>query len=75
MDTRSGSYIDYLVSIAHDIFIMFDNYDRISEIHELPEIVEKKTAITRMESDGWFIENIGNSLESRTHLCCQTNPL
>lgn len=75
MDTRSRSYIDYLISISHDIFVMFDNYDRISEIHQLPQIVEEETTITRMESDRWFIEDIGNSLKSRPYLGRETDSL
>lgn len=75
MDTRSGPYIDYLISIAHDIFVMFDNYDRISEIYQLPQIVEEETAITRMESDGWFIEDISDSFEPRPYLGRETDSL
>lgn len=54
---------------------MFDNYDRISEIHQLPQIVEEETTITRMESDRWFIEDIGNSLKSRPYLGRETDSL
>lgn len=75
MDTRSGSYINYLISISHDIFVMFDNYDRIPEIHQLPQIVEEETTITRMESYRGFIEDIGDSFEPRSYLSCEPDTL
>ena len=69
MDTSARSYIDYFISISHDIFVMFDNNDSISEIHELSQIIEKQTTISRMKSDRGLIEDIGDSLKSRSHLC------
>lgn len=41
MDTCSRSYIHYLISISHDIFVMFDNYHCVSEIHQFSQIVEE----------------------------------
>lgn len=75
MDTRSWSDINDFISISHDIFVMFDNYDRIPEIHQFPQIVEEETTITRMEADRGFIEDIGNSLESRPYLGRESDTL
>mgnify|MGYP001413852388 CR=1 FL=1 len=75
MDTGSGSDIDYLISIPHDIFVMFDNDNRVPEIHQFSEIIEQETTIPRMETDRGFVEDIGDSFESRTHLCRETDSL
>ena len=75
MDTSTRSDINYLISISHDIFVMFDNDNRVPEIHQFSEIIEEETTISWMEADRGFIEDIGYSFESRTHLRCQTNPL
>lgn len=68
MDTSTRSYVDYLISISHDILVMFDNNDSISEIHEFSQIIEEEPTVPRMETDRGLIEDIGDSLKSRTHL-------
>ena len=75
MDTCSGSDINNFIRISHDIFVMFDNYDRISEIHELSQIIEEETAITRMKSNRGLVENIGDSFESRPYLGRESDAL
>jgi len=47
---------------------MFDNYNSIPEIHELSQIIEEQSAVSGMKTDGGFIQDVGDSLESRTHL-------
>jgi hypothetical protein len=50
MDTRARTYVDYLISCAHDIFVMLDNYDSIAEIDEFTEIINQKSTISRMKT-------------------------
>ena len=71
MDTCTWSDVYNLISCAHDIFVMFDNYDSISEIDELPKIVYEKPAVSRMETNRRFIKYISNTLQSCTYLCGQ----
>jgi hypothetical protein len=54
---------------------MFDNYYCITEVDELAEVVDEETTITRMKTDGWLIEDIGDSLQSCSYLRCETNTL
>lgn len=75
MDTRSGSDIDYLISISHDIFVMFDNYHRVSEVYQFSQIIEEESAVSWVESDRRLIQDIGDSFESRTHLCREPDTL
>ena len=75
MDTCTWSYIHYLISIPHDIFVMFDNYHGVSEIHELSQIIEEESAVSGMESDRWLIQDIGDSFKPRTHLGCKPDSL
>lgn len=75
MDTSTRSDINYLISISHDIFVMFDNDNRVPEIHQFSEIIEEETTIPRMETDRGFVEDIGDSFQPSAHLGCQTNPL
>ncbi len=51
MDTCTWSYVDDLISCSHNIFVMFDNYDRISEIDEFSQIINKETTISWMKPD------------------------
>lgn len=75
MDTGARSDIDYLISISHDIFVMFDNDNSVAEIHQFSQIIEEEATIPWMETNRWFVEDIGDSFESRTHLCRETDSL
>jgi 5-formaminoimidazole-4-carboxamide-1-beta-D-ribofuranosyl 5'-monophosphate synthetase len=75
MDTRSWSDIDDMIRLTHDLFIVLDDDNGISEIDELSEVVNEETTVPRMQSDGRLIENIGNSLEFCPYLRRETYAL
>lgn len=75
MNSRSRTNIDNMIAFTHDIFIMFHNNDRISDLRESFEIFYEHIIISRMESDRWLIENIDNSLKARTNLRCESYTL
>lgn len=64
----SGTDVEDIVGSFHDIFVMFDNDDTISHGNELLDILYKHSVVSRMESDGRFVEDIGDSLKFRPDL-------
>ena len=54
---------------------MLDDDQSVSDTDKFFEIFDEQIIITWVKSDRWFVENIGNSLKSRTNLCRETNPL
>lgn len=75
MDTSTWTNVDNIVTFAHDIFVMFDNYDTISYSGEPFEIFYEHFIVTGMESDRWFIENVDNPLKSGTNLGSKADTL
>lgn len=75
MDTRSWPDIHYLISMSHDIFVMFDDDDGVTEVDELSEIVDEETTITWVKSDRGFIEDVGDTFESSADLSRETDTL
>lgn len=75
MDSSPGTDIDDISTLVHDIFVMFDDYDTVSDSGESLQILDEHLIITRMETDGWLIEDIDDPLESRTYLCRESDTL
>lgn len=68
MDSCSRADIDDVVTLAHDIFIMFDNYDTIANTCQTLQISDKHLVISRVESNRRLIEDVDNPLESCAYL-------
>ena len=69
MLSGSRSDIEDIIGSLHDIFVMFDDDDTISDRDELLDILYKHSIVSRMQSDRWFIEDIRNPLEFCSDLC------
>lgn len=75
MDSCTWTNIDDIVTLSHDIFVMFDNNDSIPYLCQSFEIGDKHIIVSRMQTDRWLIEYIDNSLESSSYLCGKTYAL
>ena len=73
--TSAWTNIYNIVTFAHDILVMFDNYDTISYACEPFEIFYEHFIVSWMESDRWFIENVDNPLKSGTNLGSKADTL
>lgn len=68
VDAGARTDVDDLVRGAHDILVMLDNDDRVTEVHELTEVVDEEAAIARMETDRWFVQDIRDALQASSYL-------
>jgi hypothetical protein len=75
MDSGTRTYIDEIVTLSHDIFVMFDDDDGISDSSKALQVSDEHIVITRMETDRWLIENIDDTLESCSDLCGESDTL
>ena len=71
----TGSDIYNTVCGTHGIFIMLYNDQAVSKITQLHQRTKKSVIIPLMQSDAWFIQNIGNSYQPGTDLGSQTDSL
>jgi hypothetical protein len=64
-----------MVGFSHDIFIMLDNDDGISNLRKRFKILDESAIISRMQTNRWFVKDIDDSLKPRTNLGRETNSL
>lgn len=75
MNSSSWTDIDDIVTLPHDIFIMFNHDHRISDFSQTLQVLDEHTVITGVKSDRWFIEDVDNPLESCPDLRGETDTL
>ncbi len=75
MDSCPWADVDDMVALPHDIFIMFDNDNRISYQRESLQIGDEHVIVTRMKADGWLIQDVDDSFQSRTYLSSEAYSL
>ena len=75
MYARCRTDIHNVVRCTHRIFIMLHDDQRISQILEVHQGAKQLIIVSLVQSDAWLIENIGNTNESRTDLCCKADSL
>src|SRR5438128_8568226 len=57
------------------VFIVLDHDDRVAFTLQLLERVEQHPVVARMQTDGWFVENVTDAAQIRAELCRQPDPL
>jgi hypothetical protein len=75
MDSGTWPDVDDMVTLSHDILIMFDDDDGIADIRQTLQIGDEHIVVTRMETDRWLIENIDDPLEPSSYLCSESYSL
>ena len=75
MHSSTRADVDNMITLSHDILIMFDNDNCITYLRQSLEIGDKHVVITRMEADGWFIKHIDDTLKTSSYLCCESYTL
>src|SRR6266851_1215243 len=69
------SQINDMIRATHCFFIVFDNHERIPLRAQRSQGVEQAKIVARMQSDGWFIQNIKNTAQIRSELSRQADAL
>ncbi len=64
----SGSDIDDIVSRKDGILVMFNHDNRITEVAQMTQRIEKTRIIALMQANGRFIQNIQHARKPRTDL-------
>ncbi len=71
----SGTEVENAVRRTHDVGIVLDDEDRISEVAQILQNLDQAVGVARMQTDRWFVENIERTHESRPERSCQLNAL
>ena len=75
MNARLWTNINQVISSQHDVLIMLNNNDTVSNISQVFQCTNQLLIVSLMKADGWLIQNIGNALQLRSNLGCQPYPL
>ena len=63
MNSRAWAEINNMVGAAHRLFIMFDDYERISLLAQSRQGIKQSQIITRMQTDRRFIKHLKNAAQ------------
>gem|GEM_PF-3325375 len=75
MNSCSWTNVDNVVSMLHNIFVVFDNNDGIANFGEFLDVSNEHIVVSRMETNRRFIQNVNNTFEFGSYLRRQTNAL
>ncbi|MDT4870069.1 hypothetical protein FQZ97_1051300 [compost metagenome] len=75
MNTGSRADIDHIVSCQDGIFVMLNDDNRIAEIAQMAQRVEKTGIVALMQADRRLIKNIKHTRKARTDLRSQADAL
>src|SRR5215472_5821308 len=70
-----GAEVQNSVGRFHDIGIMLDHKDRISEVPQIPQDPDQAMGVAAVQSDGRLVEHIQGPNEPRSKGGCQLNAL
>ena len=63
------------VRCTHGVLIVFHHDQGITQITQMTERIQQFIIISLVQTDTWFIQNIGNTHQTRTNLGSQTDTL
>src|SRR5262249_7703847 len=75
MRSRARAEIDYIISTANRLLIVFDYQHSVAEIPERRERVQQASIVARMQTDRRLVQNIQHAAQLRSNLRRQTNAL
>ena len=75
MNARSGADIDYIIGRAHGVFIVFNYYERITEVTHTLKRSDKLIVIALMKSYARLVKNIQHSHKRRAYLSSKSYAL
>ena len=72
---RARSEIDDVIGVAHRLFVMLDDDERISFFAQRAQGLEQPDVVARMQSDGRLVEHVKHAAQIRAELRRQSNAL
>ena len=75
MDPGARAEIDDVIGAAHCCFVMLDNDERVPFCAQRGQRLEQPHIVARMQTNGWFIQDVENAAQIRAELRRQANTL
>jgi hypothetical protein len=70
-----GTDVDQMICSKHNVFVVLHHQNTIANISEILQSTYQPVIIALMQADTRFIQNISNTLQLRSDLGCQADPL
>ena len=65
---RTGTEVDHMVGATDGVFIVFDHDEGVPFGLQFRQCVEQDAVVARMQADGRFIENVGDTAQIGSEL-------
>ena len=75
MDTRTGSDIYNIISLAHCLLIVFYHDNRVAELTQMLERTDKLAVISLVQADARLIEDVKHACKRRAYLSRKSDSL
>ena len=75
VQARAGAEIDDMIRSPHRLIVVLDNDKRVPLLAQGGEGGEQTQIVTRMQSDGWFVQHVKHAAQIGTELRGQAYPL
>ena len=75
VNARAGADVDDEVRRAHRVLVVLDDKNRVPQIAQTAQRIEKLVVIPLMKADGRLIENVENAHEAGANLGCKPDSL
>ena len=73
--TRAGAEVDHVVRAFDGLLIVFDHQHRIAQVAQLFQSLQQALIVSRVQADGWLVQNIQHATKLRPYLRRQANAL
>src|SRR4051794_18778320 len=75
MEAGFRTHINKMIGGQHNIFIMLHYQYTVPYITQIFQGCDQSLVIALMQANGWLVQHISDSLQLRSDLCCQADPL
>ena len=75
MDARARADVEDVVCGADQFFVVLNDEDGVAYVGEVAECGDESVVVARMQTDGWFVEDVARADEFATDLCCEADAL
>src|SRR5690349_21272821 len=75
MSASARSDVENVVGLKHHVFVVLHNNYRVTQIAEILQRANEFNVIARVQPDTWLVEDVQDTYQLRTDLCCEAYAL
>ena len=68
--TSAGAEIENAIGSLHNVGIVLDHQNRVSQVAKVVKNFHQPVRIARMQADRWLVEHVESADQARAQRCC-----